>query len=83
LDLELGGCDAPRRGSDLRTGAKLKTLAGDGVGGEGPAWHPKLGLLTSGNGHICQVDQDGKAKIYRKGAGTNGCSSTPWAVPRL
>jgi gluconolactonase len=53
-------------------GAKLKTLAGDGVGGEGPAWHPKLGLLTSGNGHICQLDQGGKATIYRKGAGTNG-----------
>jgi gluconolactonase len=53
-------------------GATLKTLAGDGVGGEGPAWHPKLGLLTSGNGHICRLDRDGKSKIYRQGAGTNG-----------
>jgi gluconolactonase len=52
--------------------ATLKILAGDGVGGEGPAWHPKLGLLTSGNGHICLLDAAGKSTIYRKGAGTNG-----------
>jgi gluconolactonase len=53
-------------------GAMLKTLAGGGVGGEGPAWHPKLGLLTSGNGHICRLDLGGKSTIYRKDAGTNG-----------
>jgi gluconolactonase len=52
--------------------AALKTLAGAGVGGEGPAWHPKLGLLTSGNGHICLLDHAGNSSIYRKGAGTNG-----------
>jgi gluconolactonase len=53
-------------------GAKLKVVAGNGVGGEGPAWHPRLGVLTCGNGHICQVDRRGKVHIYRKGAGTNG-----------
>jgi gluconolactonase len=52
--------------------AKLKVEAADGSGGEGPAWHPKLGVLTSGNGHICQLDRDGKPHVYRKGAGTNG-----------
>jgi gluconolactonase len=52
--------------------AKLDTLAGGGAGGEGPAWHPELGLLTSGNGHIYQLDLSGKSKIFRKGAGTNG-----------
>jgi gluconolactonase len=52
--------------------ATLKTLAGNGVGGEGPAWHPQLGLLTSGNGHICLLDREGKSSIYRKDAGTNG-----------
>jgi gluconolactonase len=52
--------------------SKLKTLAGGGVGGEGPAWDPKLGLLTSGNGNICRLDLTGKSTIYRKGAGTNG-----------
>jgi len=53
-------------------GAKLKVEAEGGVGGEGPAWHPKLGLLTSGNGHINQLDRKGKSAVYRKGAGTNG-----------
>jgi gluconolactonase len=53
-------------------GATLKVEAGDGIGGEGPAWHPQLGVLCSGNGHICQLDRQGKVHVYRKGAGTNG-----------
>src|SRR5947208_714255 len=53
-------------------GAKLKVESGDGSGGEGPAWDSKLGLLTSGNGHIYRLDRDGKSSIYRKDAGTNG-----------
>src|SRR5438067_954701 len=53
-------------------GAKLKVEAGKGAGGEGPAWHPKLGVLTSGNGHTYQLTRDGKSRIYRKGSGTNG-----------
>jgi gluconolactonase len=52
--------------------AKLKVEAGDGVGGEGPAWHPDLGVLTCGNGHICQLDRTGKSHVWRKEAGTNG-----------
>jgi gluconolactonase len=40
--------------------------------GEGPAWHPELGLLTSGDGHIMRLDLDGKQSIYRKDAGSNG-----------
>jgi gluconolactonase len=57
--------------------ARLKVEAGDGAGGEGPAWNPKLGVLTSGNGHIYQLDRDGKSRIYRKGAGTNGLLFDP------
>lgn len=53
-------------------GTKLKIEAEGDVGGEGPAWHPKLGVLMSGNDHINQLDRDGKSKIYRKDAGTNG-----------
>jgi gluconolactonase len=53
-------------------GAKLKTESAAGSGGEGPAWHPKLGVLSSGNNHIMQLYRDGKSKIYRKDAGTNG-----------
>ena len=53
-------------------GAKLKVESGDGSGGEGPAWDPKLGLLTSGNGHIYQLDRKGVSRVFRKDAGTNG-----------
>jgi gluconolactonase len=53
-------------------GAKLKVEAENGSGGEGPAWHPELGVLTSGNGHIYRLDRKGKSTIYRKDAGTNG-----------
>jgi sugar lactone lactonase YvrE len=68
---------APVRAADkdepiFEPGAKLKTESGKGSGGEGPAWHPKLGVLTSGNNDIMQLDRDGKSQIYRKDAGTNG-----------
>src|SRR5262245_39055283 len=53
-------------------GAKLKVEAEGGAGGEGPAWHPKLGVLMSGNDHINQLDRGGKAKVFRTDAGTNG-----------
>jgi gluconolactonase len=53
-------------------GAKLKVEAAGGVGGEGPAWHPELGVLTSGNGHVCRLDREGKSHVWRKDAGTNG-----------
>lgn len=51
----------------------LKVEAGKGAGGEGPAWHPELGVLTTGNnGDIHRLSLDGKSTIYRKGAGSNG-----------
>jgi gluconolactonase len=53
-------------------GATLKVEASDGVGGEGPAWLGRLGILCSGNGHIYRLARDGKVSIYRKEAGTNG-----------
>src|SRR4029079_18097467 len=52
--------------------AKLEVVAKGGAGGEGPAWHPKLGVLSSGNGHIYRLDASGKSAIWRKDAGTNG-----------
>lgn len=54
------------------TGAVLKVEAGEGVGGEGPAWHSQLGVLSSGNGHINQLDRAGRSRIFRQNAGTNG-----------
>lgn len=50
--------------------ARLKVEAEGG--GEGPAWHPQLGVLMSGDGHINRLDLKGKTTIYRKDAGTNG-----------
>jgi gluconolactonase len=58
--------------SIFEPGAKLKVEAGGGAGGEGPAWHPKFGVLSSGNNQIYQLDRDGKSRIWRKDAGTNG-----------
>ncbi len=52
--------------------ARLKLEADNGSGGEGPAWHPQLGILTSGTGHIWQLDREGKSRVFRQGAGTNG-----------
>ena len=53
-------------------GAKLKVEAGQGAGGEGPAWHPQLGVLSSGNGHIMRLTREGKSLVHREEAGTNG-----------
>ncbi len=58
-------------------GAKLKVEAEGGAGGEGPAWHPRLGVLSSGNGHVYQLTRDGQSRVYRKGAGTNGLLFDP------
>jgi gluconolactonase len=55
----------------------LKVESASGSGGEGPAWHPKLGVLTSGAGHIWQLDRAGKSRIFRKDAGTNGLLFDP------
>jgi gluconolactonase len=60
-------------GADIfEKGARLKVEVEGEFGGEGPAWHPELGVLMSGKGSICQLDPTGKAKIFREGAGTNG-----------
>jgi gluconolactonase len=44
----------------------------DSGAGEGPAWHPQLGLLFSGGGHIQRYSLDGSSSIYRRDAGSNG-----------
>ena len=40
--------------------------------GEGPVWHPELGLLSSGDGNINRLARDGKISVFRKDAGSNG-----------
>ncbi|MBO0697474.1 MAG: SMP-30/gluconolactonase/LRE family protein [Zavarzinella sp.] len=57
--------------------SKLKVEAAHGVGGEGPSWHPELGLLCSGNGDVNRLARDGTVSVYRKGAGTNGLLFDP------
>ena len=52
--------------------AKMKVEAGQGAGGEGPAWHPLLGVLSSGNGHVMRLTREGKSLVHREDAGTNG-----------
>jgi gluconolactonase len=52
-------------------GARPELLQQRGAG-EGPVWHPQLGLLTSGHGDIVRRDREGNVSIYRKGAGSNG-----------
>lgn len=61
-----------KKESIFESGARLKVEAGNGSGGEGPAWHPTLGVLSSGGGHIYQLNREGTSRIYRKHAGTNG-----------
>src|SRR5438552_17777874 len=53
-------------------GAMLKVEAEGGVGGEGPAWHPELGVLSSGNGRVCRLTRDGKSVVFNDKLGTNG-----------
>ena len=40
--------------------------------GEGPAYHPELGVLFSGEGQIQRYDLQGKLQLYRDAAGSNG-----------
>jgi gluconolactonase len=66
------GSAAPADEPIFEPGAKLKVEAAGGVGGEGPAWDPQLGLLCSGNGHVNRFSRDGQASVFREKAGTNG-----------
>lgn len=62
--------------------------------GEGPAWHPELGLLTSGDGNTNRRDKEGRKSVFREGTGSNGlmfdrqgrlilCESSHHRVTRL
>jgi gluconolactonase len=51
---------------------QMPQLLQDEGAGEGPAWHPELGLLTSGGGHIYRRDRSGNVSVFRPNAGTNG-----------
>lgn len=57
--------------SVIQPGEKPKLLQEKGAG-EGPAWHPELGLLTSGDGHVMRRSHEGEMSVHLKDAGTNG-----------
>jgi gluconolactonase len=61
-----------REPSIFEPNAALEVVTGQGRGGEGPAWDPAWGILSSGNGHIQRWALDGSPSIHREGAGTNG-----------
>jgi gluconolactonase len=52
--------------------SRLKVEAAGGLGGEGPAWHPKFGLYCCGNNDLNRVALDGKVSVVSKGTGPNG-----------
>jgi gluconolactonase len=68
----LVGAAGPGEEAIFAPGSALKVEAKGGVGGEGPAWDPKLGLFSSGNDNVNRLDRAGKAHVFRKGGGTNG-----------
>lgn len=57
--------------SVLEAGAQPTLLQERGAG-EGPAWHPELGLLTSGDGHVMRRAKDGAVSVFLENAGSNG-----------
>ncbi len=57
--------------------AKLEVLADAGQGGEGPAWDPQWGILSTGKHGIHLRKPDGSLSILRQDAGTNGLLFDP------
>lgn len=53
-------------------GTVPEVLSATGSGGEGPAWDPDWGLLSSGKGDINRRSLDGAQSVFRENAGTNG-----------
>jgi gluconolactonase len=68
-----GTADEPKQAkSDSAIFLSEPELLQEHGAGEGPAWHPELGLLTSGEGNINRRGKDGTTTIYRENAGSNG-----------
>lgn len=71
LGLEASSVRAAEPSRMLAPGGEPKMLQERGAG-EGPAWHPELGLLTSGDGHVMRRALDGAQSIFLEKAGSNG-----------
>jgi len=55
----------------FETPGQAKMILETGAG-EGPAWHPELGMLFSGNGGTGRLSLKGRQSMFRVDAGTNG-----------
>jgi gluconolactonase len=66
-------CSAAAYAADsvVASGAAPVMLQERGAG-EGPAWHPELGLVTSGEGHIMRRSREGEVSVFLENAGSNG-----------
>jgi gluconolactonase len=62
---------ADEKDSVFAPNAKPIQVLTDGAG-EGPAWHPELGLFFSGNNQIRRLGRDGQVHVFRNPSGSNG-----------
>jgi gluconolactonase len=62
---------ADDREAVLASGSAPVLLQESGAG-EGPAWHPEWGLLTSGDGHVMRRSRAGEVSVFLENAGSNG-----------
>ena len=62
------GLQAQSADSPIAPGAKPKNEGSIGAG-EGPAWHPTLGLYFTGQNHIGRRDPSGHVQVFRESAG--------------
>lgn len=70
--IQSGCCSAPKRQAPIwASNAQPIELLTEGAG-EGPAWHPDLGLLFSGNQNIQRWQPSEGISVHREKAGTNG-----------
>lgn len=68
---------AANSGFAFAKNSKLEVLSDAGQGGEGPAWDPEWGILSTGSGGIHRLALDGTQSLLRKDAGTNGLLFDP------
>ncbi len=65
------GCYAAATSAVFPPQAKPAQILSEGAG-EGPAWHPEMGLFFSGQNQIRRLDRAGSLHIYRDASGSNG-----------
>lgn len=58
--------------SPFAPGSALKVEGPPDSAGEGPAWHPGLGIFTSGHRGIHRLSLDNKASVFLENSQTNG-----------